>query len=79
MGAVEKVSRHRFPVHASQPYIAGSFPEITHYLNTLGINFEVMCRNSRHDSFNGKAWAYVHNDIKIVVHDVPLTLLRIGI
>ena len=76
--AVEAVSKVRFPVNASEPHAAGSFPEITAYLSGQGVDFQVVCSEPHNDSFNGATWRYVRGGIEVVVHDIPRTIIRIG-
>lgn len=76
--AIEVASKTRFPVNASEPYAAGSFPEITAYLKEQIVDFQVAYSELHKDSFNGATWRYVRGGTEVVVHDIPRTILRIG-
>ena len=76
--AIEISSGHRFPVNASVPYKAGTFPEITDHLKTLGASFTVAYLDSSRDSLSGTTWEYVRGNDRVIVHDIPRTIIRIS-
>jgi hypothetical protein len=77
--AIETKTGTRFPVNASIPYTAGTFPEITEYLESQGVEFLVSYLDSSRDSLNGTTWSYVRGSNKVTVHDIPRTIFRITI
>jgi len=76
--AIEITSGHRFPVNASEPYIAGNFPEISVYLGGRGHDLQVTYSELHKDSFNGTTWRYIRGGAEVVVHDIPRTIFSIG-
>lgn len=75
--AIDAKTGNRFPVNATQPYMAGTFPEITEYLKSQGTNFTVTYLDSGRDSLSGTTWTFSRGNDKVTVHDIPRTILRI--
>jgi len=64
---------------ASEPYTAGTFPEITEYLRSQGTNFTVAYLDSSRDSLTGTTWTYSRGNNRVIVHDIPRTIFRLTI
>jgi len=77
--AIESISGDRFPVNASVPYKAGTFPEITDYLMDRGIDFQVSYLDSGSDSLNDTTWEYVRGNHRVIVRDIPRAIFRIRV
>jgi hypothetical protein len=77
--AVDAKTGDRFPVNASAPYTAGTFPEITEHLKSQGIEFQVAYLDSSKDSLAGTTWSYIRGGNKVTVHDIPRTIFRITV
>lgn len=75
--AIDANTGNRFPVNASEPYTAGTFPEITEYLRSKGTNFTVAYVDSSRDSLTGTTWTYSRGNNKVTVHDIPRTIFRL--
>ncbi|MEL1266063.1 hypothetical protein [Pseudoxanthomonas putridarboris] len=77
--AVDAKAGIRFPVNASAPYTAGTFPEITDYLKSQGADFVVTYLDSSRDSLTGTTWVYTRGSDKVTVHDIPRTIIKITV
>jgi len=77
--AVDIKSKHHFPVNASEPYTAGTFPEITEYLRSQGGDFTVAYLDSDRDSLSGTTWTYLRGNDKVTVYDIPRTIFRLTV
>lgn len=77
--AVDAKTGNRFPVNASEPYTAGTFPEITEYLKSQCTNFNIAYLDSSRDSLTGTTWTYSWGNNKVTVHDIPRTIFRLTI
>lgn len=75
--AVDESTGDRFPVNASEPYTAGTFPEITAYLQQRGIDFTVVYLDSGRDSLSGTTWTYSRGNDKVIIHDIPRTIFKL--
>jgi hypothetical protein len=77
--AIDAKTGDRFPVNAAEPYTAGTFPEITEYLKSQGVNFTVAYLDSGRDSLSGTTWTYSRGNDKVTVHDIPRTIFRLTV
>jgi hypothetical protein len=77
--AIDAKTGYSFPVNAAEPYTAGTFPEITEYLKSQGVNFTVAYLYSGRDSLSGTTWTYSRGNDKVTVHDIPRTIFRLTV
>lgn len=77
--AINVKTGDRFPVNATEPYTAGTFPEITEHLKSQGTDFTVAYLDPGRDSLSGTTWTYSRGNAKVTVHDIPRTLFRLTV
>jgi hypothetical protein len=75
--AIELATKTQFPANASGPYMAVEYREITDYLKSQGIPFDVKYQLGS-DSINPPTWTFVRGSTTVLVHEIARTMFRLA-